>query len=301
MKKPLFLKPKDKIGIVCPSGYMPLEKIQTAVMALKEWGFEVIVGNSVGTQHNYFSGTDEQRANDLQAMMDERSINAILCARGGYGMGRIIEQLDFTKFQKHPKWIVGFSDITVLHCHLFAKYKIASMHAPMAAAFNDNEYTNEYVQSLHKAMIGEDISITCPPHPFNRSGSAEGILVGGNLSLLTHLIGTSSDINFKNKILFIEDTGEYIYNIDRMLYQLKRNGKFEKLAGLIVGGFTKIKDTEIPFGQSAEEVISDVIKEYDFPTCFGFPISHERENYTVKIGSKYKLTIKANKTKLQEL
>ena len=301
MKKPPFLKPKDKIGIVCPAGYMPLENIQTALCVLQAWGFEVVVGSTVGAQNNYFAGSDQQRIDDLQLMMDDTSVKAILCARGGYGTGRIIEKLDFTTLVKHPKWIIGFSDITVLHCHLFAKYKMPSMHAPMAAAFNNNEYTNEYVQALHKALHGDNIRISCPPHPFNREGSAKGTLVGGNLSLLTHLIGTSSDINLKNKILFIEDTGEYLYNVDRMLYQLKRNGKFDKLNGLIIGGFTHLKDTEIPFGQTIEELIRDVVEGYDFPVCFNFPISHEKENHTVRIGLKYRLKVTPDKTILHEL
>lgn len=290
---PPYLKKNDTIGLVCPAGFMAYEKAQNAIDILQEWGFKVKVGRTLGGKsQNYFSGSDEERLNDLQEMMDDKNIHSILCARGGYGTGRIIEQLNFKKFVKNPKWIIGFSDITVLHSHIFTNYKIASLHAPMAAAFNDDRDKNQYVQSLYKALTGEKANYQCASHPFNKTGIAKGTLVGGNLSLLAHLIGTSSDIDTKNKILFIEDVGEYIYNVDRMMYQLKRSGKLKKLAGLIVGKFTEMKDTERPFGQNSEEVIRDIVKEYNYPLCFNFPVSHDKENYALKIGVKYKLTVK---------
>jgi muramoyltetrapeptide carboxypeptidase len=291
---PPYLHKGDTIGLVCPAGFMPLEKAQTAIDTLQQWGFKVKTGKTVGSESkNYFSGTDEERLNDLQEMMDDKHIKAILCARGGYGTGRIIDKLSFKKFKKNPKWIIGFSDITVLHSHLYSNYKIASLHAPMAAAFNDEEYKNEYVQSLYLALVGTEANYKCETHEFNKAGIAEGRLAGGNLALLAHLVGTSSDINTKNKILFIEDIGEYIYNVDRMMYQLKRSGKLEKLAGLILGKFSDMKDTERPFGQTAEEVIRDVVKDYDYPVCFNFPVSHDKENYALKIGVKYTLTVDA--------
>jgi muramoyltetrapeptide carboxypeptidase len=298
---PPYLKPGDTIGIVCPSGYMPLEKVQTAISVLKEWGFDVKVGVTVGLKYNYFSGRDEERLEDLQQMMDDDSVKAILCARGGYGLSRIIDKLNFKTFRKNPKWIVGYSDITVLHAHIYSNYKIVSLHSPMAAAFNDDEYKNEYVQSLRKALIGEKSEYSCKPHSFNRQGRTNGRLIGGNLSLLAHLTGTPSAFNPKNKILFLEDVGEYIYNIDRMLYQLKRSGMFDKLGGLIVGGFTEMKDTTIPFGQTIEEVIRDAVKEYNFPVCFGFPVSHTKENYALKIGVKYQLSVNDTEGVLKEL
>ncbi|MDB5223801.1 MAG: LD-carboxypeptidase [Chitinophagaceae bacterium] len=291
---PPYLQKGDTIGLVCPAGFMPLEKVQAAINTLEQWGFSVKVGKTVGGESkNYFSATDVERLNDLQQMMDDKNIKAILCARGGYGTGRIIDSLNFKKFKKNPKWVIGFSDITVLHSHLYSNYKIASLHAPMAGAFNDEEYKNQYVQSLYLALVGTEANYKCEAHEFNKPGIAEGRLVGGNLALLAHLVGTSSDINTKNKILFIEDVGEYIYNIDRMMYQLKRSGKLEKLAGLIVGKFSDMKDTERPFGQTAEEVIRDVVKDYDYPVCFNFPVSHEKENYALKIGVKYTLTVDA--------
>ena len=298
---PPYLKPGDTIGIICPASFMPAEKVQSAINVFQDWGFKVTTGITLGKQNNYFSGSDSERLSDLQQMMDDESINAIFCARGGYGTGRIIERVDFKKFRKYPKWIIGFSDITVLHCHLYANYRIATIHAPMASAFNDGQHSNEFVQSLHEALHGEKGNYEVAPHPFNKHGSIKGTLVGGNLSLLAHLVGTSSEIDTKGKILFLEDVGEYIYNVDRMLYQLKRSGQFDHLKGLIVGGFTEMKDTEIPFGQTVEEVIRDSIKDYSFPVCFSFPVSHEKENYALKIGLRYKLSINDNKTTLKEL
>ena len=300
IKIPPYLKPGDTIGIVCPAGYMPAEKAAAAIETLKEWGFRVLVGKTLGNQYNYFSGSDQERLADLQQMMDDDTVNAILCARGGYGMGRIIDKISFKKFRRNPKWIIGFSDITVLQSHLLTNYRIASLHAPMAAAFNDGENKNVFIQSLHDALLGRQAIYTCQGNPFNQKGKCSGMLVGGNLSLLAHLIGTSSDIVTKGAILFIEDVGEYIYNVDRMLYQLKRCGRFDDLAGLIIGKFTDMKDTTIPFGQTTEEVIRDVVSECNYPICFGFPVSHEKENYALKIGVKYELTVSATSVQLEE-
>jgi muramoyltetrapeptide carboxypeptidase len=298
---PPYLKPGDTIGIVCPAGFMPFEKAHACIETLTAWGFKVISGKTLGHQFNYFSGTDEERIIDLQNMMDDKNIDAILCGRGGYGTGRIIDQLDFSELIKHPKWIIGFSDITLLHCHLFFNYKIASLHAPMAAAFNDGEFKNQYIESLHNALIGKKAHYKCEPHIFDQKGKASGILVGGNLSLLVNAIGTSSDIKTKNKILFIEEIGEYIYSIDRMMYQLKRSGKLDGLKGLILGSFSEMKDTTIPFGQTVDEVINDMVKEYDYPIGFGFPIGHDKENYALKIGVKYQLNIENSFVELKEM
>jgi len=289
---PSYLQPGDTIGIVCPSGAMPVEKVSECIRVLNEdWGFLTRVGSTIGKQFNYFSGTDEERLDDFQQMLDNDEIKAILCARGGYGMTRIIDKISFKKFKKNPKWIIGFSDITVLHSHLYSQYYISSIHAPMAGAFNNEEYKNEYVQSLRKLLSGDKIKYNIDPNEFNRKGEAIGELVGGNLALLAHLVGTESDIKTRGRILFLEDVGEYLYNIDRMMYQLKRSGKLSKLAGLIVGGFTDMKDTTQPFGQTAYEIIRDVVSEYDYPVCFGFPVSHEKENYALKIGIGYKLKV----------
>ena len=296
---PPYLDRGDTIGIVCPAGYMPYEKAERCIQTLQSWGFKVRVGKTLGSNStNYFSADDDERLNDFQEMLDDAEVKAILCGRGGYGIGRIIEKIRFKEFRKDPKWIIGFSDVTVLHAHIYSNYKIASLHAPMAAAFNEGE--NEYVQSIRWALTGTKGDYTAQAHAFNRTGAATGELVGGNLALLAHLVGTSSDIKTKNRILFIEDVGEYLYNVDRMLYQLKRNGKFEKLAGLIIGGFTDNKDTERPFGVTVDEIIRDIFSEYDYPISFGFPVSHERENYALKIGVSYKLTVADESVTLTE-
>jgi muramoyltetrapeptide carboxypeptidase len=299
---PPYLQKGDTIGLVAPSGFMPVEKMQTCIETLDSWGFTVQPGATTHSNSpNYFSGTDDERLNDLQQMLDDRNIKAILCVRGGYGMSRIIDRLNFKKFRKHPKWIIGFSDITVLHSHLFSNYKIASIHAPMAAAFNDGGFNDPYILSLKDCIEGKPGHYECAEHAFNIMGEAKGQLVGGNLSLLAHLTGTRSDIKTKNKILFLEDVGEYLYNIDRMLVQLKRSGKFGKLAGLIIGGFTDTKDTERPYGKAAYDIIYEQVKDYRFPVCFGFPVSHDKENYALKVGVKYKLSVGQTGTVLQEI
>jgi muramoyltetrapeptide carboxypeptidase len=301
IKTPPYLQKGDTIGLVCPAGFIKMEKVQTCINTLNDWGYQVKIGSTVGgTSENYFSGTKEERLKDLQVMLDDEEVKVILCARGGYGTTHIIDELDFKKFITKPKWIVGFSDITVLHCHLYGNYYIASIHAPMAAAFNDEGFNNEYVQSLKKALEGRKLKYQCAPSGFNRKGDAIGELVGGNLALLAHLIGTDSDIKTKGRILFLEDTGEYLYNIERMLYQLKRSGKLAKLAGLIIGGFSDCKDTERPFGKNVYEIIRDVVKEYDYPVCYGFPVSHDKENYALKIGVGYKLRVGKSKVQLEE-
>lgn len=298
---PPYLKKGDTIGIVCPAGYMPAKKLSTAIRVMEnDWGFKVKLGATVGHQYHYFSGTDEERLQDLQAMMDDPGVHAILCGRGGYGTGRIIEKLDFSRFRKHPKWIIGFSDITILHAHLISRYRIASLHAPMANAFNDNGYKNEYVQSLRHALQGKKGNYAASCHPFNHPGKASGVLVGGNLALVAHLVGTSSDYDTKGRILFLEDVGEYLYNIDRMLYQLKRAGKLDQLAGLVLGKFSDVKDTDIPFGKTADEILHDIVKEYKFPICYDFPVSHETENYALKTGAVYELNVTRNKVTLKE-
>lgn len=298
---PPYLKEGDCIGIVCPAGFMEFERAKTAIEVLREWGFKVKPGHTImSDSKNYFSGTDEERRADLQQMLDDPDVKAVLCGRGGYGTSRIIDKIDFRKFKKHPKWVIGYSDITVLHAHLYSNYKIASLHAPMAAAFNENEYQNQFVQSLRLALCGKQTYYESAPHPFSRQGKASGDLVGGNLSLLTHLVGTASELKTKNRILFIEDIGEYIYSTDRMLMQLKRAGKLDKLAGLIVGGFTDVKDTVLPFGKTVEEVICDAVKEYHFPIAFGFPVSHNKENYALKIGVQHELIVKEDGVVLRE-
>lgn len=296
---PPYLQRGNTIGITCPAGYMPKQKADACIATLQEWGFEVMVGKTVGSaSKNYFSGTDEERANELQAMLDDKNIHAILFGRGGYGMSRIIDQLDFKKFKKNPKWLIGFSDITILHSHVLNNYHIATIHAPMAGAFNQK---NIYIDQLHKVVVGKKINYKCASHKNNQLGTASGMLVGGNLTLLATAIGTASDFNTKGKLLFIEDIGEYLYSIDRLLTQLNRAGKLKNLSGLIVGGFTDMKDTERPYGKKIQDIIKEIVQEYKYPICFDFPISHDKENLAVKIGVTYELKVTKNNTYLKEL
>ena len=298
---PPALKKGDTIGIMCPAGQMPVEKVGECIRVLgSEWGYAVKVGRTVGNASHYFSGTDEERLNDLQEMLDDPDVHAILFGRGGYGLGRIIDRIDFSRFRKRPKWLIGFSDITVIHAHVLTRYGIATLHAPMANAFNDEGYKGPSVRSLHDALKGKKSRYVNAPHPFDRKGIATGRLVGGNLTLLAHLCGTPSDLRAKDCILFLEDVGEYLYNVDRMLHQLRRSGKLDGLAGLIFGGFTDMKDTEIPFGKDIDDILREITEGFDFPVCYGFPVSHGKENMALKVGGNFTLTVKKTGTTLRE-
>lgn len=298
---PPYLQPGDTIGLVCPAGYMAPDKWQFCVTQLQAWGYSVKLGATMYSDSaNYFSGDDDARLADLQTLLDDPEVKAILCGRGGYGVSRILDRLSFKQFKKHPKWIIGFSDITALHAHLNRKLKIASLHAPMAGAFNDDGFAGPSVQSLREALTGKKARYTATAHPFNIPGKVKAPLVGGNLSLVAHLIGTASAYTTKGKILFLEDVGEYLYGIDRMLVQLKRAGVFKGLAGLILGGFTDTKDTERPFGKPIDEILNDHVEALRCPVCFHFPISHGKENYAVKIGPEYQLKVGAEGVWLTE-
>ena len=298
---PPFLQPGDTIAIVCPAGYMAREKAQTCIDTLQQWGYRVRIGATLGgDSETYFSGTDDERLADLQQALDDPAVNAILCGRGGYGLSRIIDAIDFTGFCKTPKWLIGYSDITILHTHVFTHYATATLHSPMAGAFNDGGAVGEGVLSLRRALTGEPAAYSCPVHRFNRRGRATAQLVGGNLSLLAHSIGSPSDIDTKGKLLFLEDVGEYLYNLDRMLRQLKRSGKLTHLAGLLVGGFIDLKDTTRPFGATFEDIVRDVVSEYDYPVCYGFPVSHGKDNVALKMGMTHTLIVSDEPTLLVE-
>lgn len=292
--QPPFLRIGSVIGITCPSGYVSEERVAYAVTVLERWGFTVKRGKTIGSEHFYFSGTDEERTADLQEMLDDPEVDAILMGRGGYGMSRIIDDLDFSEFVKQPKWICGFSDITVLHNHLHAQYGIASLHSPMCGAFKPDTENKQYIKTLYAALTGESLYYHAKPAEYNRSGIAEGVLVGGNLSLIVHLMGSVSDIDTDDKILFIEDIGEHLYKVDRMLLTLKRAGKLDKLKALILGDFTDMEDTERPFGQTLEALIWDKVKEYNYPVCFGFPCGHDDINHTLTLGAWHKLIVTDN-------
>ncbi len=291
MTHPPFLKQGSVIGITCPSGYVSEDRVAYAVKVLERWGFSVKQGKTIGSEHFYFSGTDQERLADLQDMLDDPDVDAILMGRGGYGLSRIIDGLDFTKFLRNPKWVCGFSDITVLHNHLQARYLIPSLHSPMCGAFKPETENQDYLKTLYAALTGESIYYHSAPSKFNRSGQAEAVLTGGNLSLLTHLIGSASEVDTEEKMLFIEDIGEHYYKIDRMLLTLKRAGKLDHLKGIILGGFTEMEDTERPFGQTIEEIIWDKVKEYDYPVCFNFPCGHQDINNTLTLGVPHRLLV----------
>jgi muramoyltetrapeptide carboxypeptidase len=301
IKLPPYLKKGDTIGIVCPAGFLSLEKAATCIDTLQAWGYQVKLGKTLGTQFHYFSGTDEERASDLQKMLDDKTVNAILCGRGGYGVSRIIDKLDFKTFKKNPKWVIGFSDITVLHAALNQQIKIASIHSSMAGAFNEGGSENEFVQSIRKLIKGQLANYSCKPNSYNHYGKTTGELIGGNLSLIVHMIGTKTAYQTKNKILFIEDVGEYIYHIDRMFLQLKRAGFLDGLAGLVIGGFSDMKDTTVEFGMTVYETLHEHLKDYKYPICFDFPVSHDTANYALKVGAKHELNVTKNKTVLKEM
>jgi muramoyltetrapeptide carboxypeptidase len=301
MRQPASLQKNDLIAITCPAGYMPYNKLTGCIETLQRWGYQVLLGNTVKSQSsNYFSATDEERRDELQAMLDAPEVKAILCGRGGYGISRIIDGLNFSGFKKNPKWVIGFSDITLLHCHIHRHCGITSLHAPMANAFNEGGAKNKYVQSLKKSLSGITTEYSCKHHALNRSGKASGQLVGGNLALLTHAIGSASALDTKNKILFIEDIGEHLYQVDRMMMQLSRTGMLKNIAGLVVGHFTDIKDTVRPFGKTVYEIIADHVKDYTYPVCFGFPVGHETENMALKMGADYGFEVGSRSVKLKE-
>ncbi len=307
IKIPPYLKWGDTIGITCPAGYITLTDVEPAIKKIKEWGFQIKIGDTVGKRNFTFGGSDEERLKDFQQLLDDEEIKAILCARGGYGMVRIIDQLDFKNFVKHPKWIIGFSDITVLHSHLNRNYNIASIHSKMCNSFPADWSLAEPIQkqtieSINKCLTGEKMAYKFFQNNKNKTGSAKGILVGGNLKTIETLAGSESDLITKNKILFVEDTGEYLYSIDRMFWNLKRTGKLADLAGLIIGGF-KIKpdDGGEEFGSILEDIILDKIREYNYPVCFDFPVGHQKNNFALKCGVKHTLEVGLKECFLTEI
>lgn len=299
---PKFLKKGDTVAITCTAGFMPLKNAAACIKALKKEGYNVIVSPTVGGKSKtYFSGTDTERLQELQKYLDDKNVKAVLCGRGGYGTGRIIDKVNFTKFIKNPKWIIGFSDITILLNHITSNFGIASLHAPMSTAFKNQEHNPENIVSLLQALKGIKNNYTINANALNILGVAKGKLVGGNIALLANAIGTKSDIKTKNCILFIEDIGEQLYAVDRMLHQLKRAGKLENLAGLVVGNFTEMQDTDRPFGKTINEIIANIVQEYKYPVCYDFPVGHGVENRALKIGVDYKLSINKENSKLIEL
>ena len=285
-----YLKQGSKIGIAAPARMVKPEEMEYAIQWLKEKGFVPVYDDRLYAAHHIFAGDDDFRAAVFQQYLDNEDISAIWIARGGYGSIRIIDKLDFTRFLEYPKWIVGFSDATVLHGKL-SRLGVPSLHASMPFYFANK--TPEAKQSLFDALTGQALQYEFPAHPQNRKGQIEGEIVGGNLSVLYGMMGSPTFPDLEDKILFIEEVDEYIYHIDRMMRALKRAGKLEHLKGLIVGGLTQIHDNTHPFGQSVEEVIAEVVSDYDYPLCFGFPAGHFDDNRPIVFGQKAKLTVTA--------
>jgi muramoyltetrapeptide carboxypeptidase len=278
---PPFLKAGDTVALVCTARKFFPEDAKPAIDLLESWGLKVKLGATIGLNNCQLGGTDNERAADFQAQLYDENVKAIWCARGGYGTVRIIDALDFTKFKKHPKWIMGFSDVTVLHSQLNIE-RVASLHSIMP--FTVPNAPEEVKETLRKALFGETISYTIPSKSYDVKGTASGELVGGNISILYSLLGSKSSIDTKGKILFIEDLDEYLYHIDRMMYNLKRNGYFENVKGIIVGSMTDMHDNEIPFGHNEVQIITEIAKENRIPIAFEFPAGHQSDNRTLILG-----------------
>jgi muramoyltetrapeptide carboxypeptidase len=306
--KPPYLKTGDIIGITSPAGSIKPEEILPATTVMQSWGYVIKTGNTIGRSDFTFGGTDDERLADLQQMLDDPKIKAIMCARGGYGSVRIVDRIDWTKFKKHPKWLIGFSDITVLHNHIHRNCRIASIHSKMCNSFPDDWATAEPVQietviSIKDAIEGKrKMSYTTTSNLQNRNGIAKGILIGGNLKTIESLAGSASDIHTDGKIFFVEDTGEYLYSIDRMFWNLKRTGKLKSLKALVVGGFkVKPDDPGEEFGRTVADIVLEKVKSYKYPVCFDFPVGHQRANYAYKLGVMHELKVGENEVILREV
>lgn len=287
MIQPPYLKVGDKIAITCPAKTLRTS-LTEAITLLESWGLKVVLGETINATFHQFSGTDDLRAKDMQRFIDDPEIKAIIAARGGYGCVRIVDLIDFTPLLTNPKWVIGFSDITVFHMHLQG-IGLQSIHAQMPSTIPDS--TSFGLETLRKALFGENLSYTFETNFTNIIGEATGELIGGNLSILISVLGSKSDLDYTDKILFIEDVGEYLYAIDRMMRTLDRAEKLAKLKGIIVGGFTDIKDNEIPFGFTAEEIIYKIVKKYNYPVAFGFPAGHLKDNCALVLGGEIKIKV----------
>jgi|UniRef100_UPI00404A9648 muramoyltetrapeptide carboxypeptidase len=292
---PPYLTSGDTVAITCPAKKLPRD-ILDAVKLLESWGLNVVLGETVNASWNQFAGTDELRAADMQRFLDDTNIKAIFAARGGYGTIRIIDRVDFSSFRNHPKWIIGFSDITVLHSHIQAVYKTESIHGQMPLTIADGSSVS--LETLRKALFNEPLDYSYTSEIENRSGEANAVLIGGNLTLLVMMASSISEQDYSGKILFLEDVGEYLYSLDRMMWNLKRSGKLTDLKGLIVGSFTEMKDNEIPFGQTAEQIIMEHVKEFNFPVCFNFPAGHINDNRALIFGRKVNMLVEKQNVSL---
>jgi len=290
---PPALQRGQRVAIVGTARKITAAELAPALATLAAWGLEVVLGESIAAAHHQFAGDDERRRRDFQQQLDDPSIRAILCARGGYGTARFVDELDFAGFAKQPKWVVGFSDITVLHSHLL-HLGYASIHSVMPSLYGQ-EGGERALETLHQALFGEaPAALHAPAQPLNRPGTATAELVGGNLSLLHTITGTPSQASFAGRILFLEDLDEYLYHIDRMLLHLHRSGQLAGLAGLVVGHFSQMCDNAVPFGSTALEIIDSYARRYNFPVGYGFAIGHEATNEAVVVGRTMQLRVSAD-------
>jgi muramoyltetrapeptide carboxypeptidase len=294
LKRPAFLKKNDQVAVIATAKNFPAEQLEVGLRILESWELKVQPGKNLYRNHHQFAGTDKERLKDLQHALDNKNIRAVFCVRGGYGTNRIIDQVELKEFRQSPKWIIGYSDVTVLHC-LLQREGFQSIHGTMPLLFGKDSPAS--LESLRKTLFGEHIQYEIKTDPLNRKGKAEGILIGGNLSILQSMTGTPTDFDTRKKILFLEDIDEYLYQLDRMMIHLKRAGKLKNLSGLIVGHLTDMKDNDTAFGKTAKEIIFEAVKDYKFPVCFNFPAGHERENMALRFGAKAALKIdKENST-----
>jgi muramoyltetrapeptide carboxypeptidase len=290
MVVPDLLQPGDKVAIVAPARKLNAADVDFAARLITSWGLEVVIGKNIySSLHSYFSGSDRERLEDLQVMINDPTIRGVFCARGGYGSTRILDALDLSALFKNPKWIVGFSDITSLHLKLF-KTGFASVHATMPVLFSKEDSARS-VESLRQLLMYGECEIETPASDLNRQGRCSGQIIGGNLSLLADSIGTPTEPDTREKILLIEEVDEYRYKVDRMMTQLRRSGKLENLAGLVVGHMTDIKDTELSFGTTIQEIILDAVSSFNYPVAFNFPSGHENPNLAWIHGGDSVLTV----------
>lgn len=289
MTEPGFLRRGDKVTIIATAKNFDSKILAAAVKVLRGWGMEVIEGKHLYKKYHQFAGTDQQRLEDLQWALDTKEIKAVFCARGGYGTARIIDEVDWKKFVKSPKWIIGFSDVTTLHAQI-QKNEVKSIHGPMPIQFGAKEYESS-LKKLQQLLFGQPLQYKINFNSLNKIGEAKGELTGGNLSIICSLMGTASEIKTKKRILFLEEVGENLYRVDRMIGQLKRAGMLKSLSGLMIGHFTDMEDNTVKFGKNAYEIISDAVKEYDYPVCFGFPAGHQADNFPLVLGSEIRLSV----------
>ena len=293
---PEYLKKGDTVGILATARKIDLATLQPGIKLLESWGLKVVIGKTIGKEQNQLAGADWQRATDFQEMLDNPNIKAIWAAKGGYGTVRIVDRIDFTNFKKKPKWIVGFSDVTVMHSHI-NNMDIGTLHAIMA--ISAKTATPEAIESFRKALFGEKLEYHIPHHNFNKNGKASGELVGGNLSVLYSIQGSKSAVDMKGKILFLEDLDEYLYHIDRMMMNMKRNGSLDGVKGIIIGGMTSMNDNDIPWGKDALEIIQDIVKDYKIPVAYNFPAGHIKDNRALILGKTVNLEVNDKETILK--